>query len=858
MDPKSQPETPWLLTLRLPEERPASMPAEATTKPAPPTSDADRGEPTSLPADTLGLAFSGSGIGSAAFCLGVLQSMARSGWLRRVDFLSTVAAGGGIGAFLGRFFDLSRSDAIPDQAVGAAQKRAAQNLLDARSPGIDWLRRHANYLAPSGLREAIGNGAALLSVYIVLAWYFLAVFCVINAICYSSPPKAVQSFIYELNSLCAPLSALLPPTMRGPWLGLAEFAFWLALAPLLIACLTVSADQPEAFSAPELVAVAILTGILLVATQNPLSIVVFAAAVLWTMVAWSATPPSEGRSGAADPIRHMRAYNHLIAWITSWFRATAALAAVGVVDALGRWFARWMLEGGLTSENVVVWFGSLGLIVIGLVSMVQIAERFLGSQTSLASRLWGMICPLAPVLLLAFGALPLLVAVSFASHVAFASGNAYWQGLGITVVAVVVSLLLSHGRVQFLHRSELLAMYGSRLARVFLGAVNPQRRLHPEGQDVTRTVEGDDVPFDEYHPELAGGPLHLINCALNETIDLASSCVLRDRPTENMAVGPAGINVAQVWHALWTDAPAGASELTALAPGGVPHPLLGPTGEPVRVERLDVSGWLAISGATAQSGAGADDGSVASAFFSLGKLRLGWWWDSGLSAEERRGVPMKQGLWPALGRCLARWFPAQGLLVSELTRRFAGPWRRYWYLSDGRNFEATGAYELLRRRVPFVIVCNAGADRDRQGSALAQLIRRVRVDFGAEIQEIYADPMDLQLSGIPDYVALHLGTLHDLCGTGGESPKKHAVLLLLRYPCGPNVRSQDPWLARKHTWLLYLKATLTGDEPADVRNYANFNPDFPNETQADHPLDESMWESYRKLGEHIGDDLFVL
>jgi hypothetical protein len=50
--------------------------------------------------------------------------------------------------------------------------------------------------------------------------------------------------------------------------------------------------------------------------------------------------------------------------------------------------------------------------------------------------------------------------------------------------------------------------------------------------------------------------------------------------------------------------------------------------------------------------------------------------------------------------------------------------------------------------------------------------------------------------------------------------------------------------------LLYVKATLSGDEPVDVRNYAMSHPDFPHETTANQWFGESQFESYRTLGVH--------
>jgi predicted acylesterase/phospholipase RssA len=46
------------------------------------------------PVDLTGLALSGGGVRSAAFCLGALQAINAAGALNQVDYLSTVSGGG--------------------------------------------------------------------------------------------------------------------------------------------------------------------------------------------------------------------------------------------------------------------------------------------------------------------------------------------------------------------------------------------------------------------------------------------------------------------------------------------------------------------------------------------------------------------------------------------------------------------------------------------------------------------------------------------------------------------------------------------------------------------------------------------
>src|SRR4051794_1130881 len=83
--------------------------------------------------DRIGLAFSGGGIRSATFGLGVLEALKQRGLLKSIQYLSTVSGGGYVGAWF------------------SASCRRHPNWLD---PAADWsdsvahLRRYSNYLSP--------------------------------------------------------------------------------------------------------------------------------------------------------------------------------------------------------------------------------------------------------------------------------------------------------------------------------------------------------------------------------------------------------------------------------------------------------------------------------------------------------------------------------------------------------------------------------------------------------------------------------------------------------------------------------------------------------------------------------------
>jgi hypothetical protein len=51
--------------------------------------------------------------------------------------------------------------------------------------------------------------------------------------------------------------------------------------------------------------------------------------------------------------------------------------------------------------------------------------------------------------------------------------------------------------------------------------------------------------------------------------------------------------------------------------------------------------------------------------------------------------------------------------------------------------------------------------------------------------------------------------------------------------------------------LLYIKSSLTGDEAEYIKAYRRKNRTFPHQTTADQFFDETQFECYRALGEHI-------
>ena len=109
------------------------------------------GEEVLRPAEeaaVVGLALSGGGIRSAAFCLGALQAMDATDVLKRVDYLSTVSGGGYIGCSLTAALE----------ATGGEFPFTSRPKED-ETPSMQHLRDHSNYLFSNGAVDLLHNAS---------------------------------------------------------------------------------------------------------------------------------------------------------------------------------------------------------------------------------------------------------------------------------------------------------------------------------------------------------------------------------------------------------------------------------------------------------------------------------------------------------------------------------------------------------------------------------------------------------------------------------------------------------------------------------------------------------------------------
>jgi hypothetical protein len=126
--------------------------------------------------DAIGLAFSGGGIRSATFSLGVVQVLVDRGLFKEVDYLSTVSGGGYTGSFLTMLY-------------GCTNEAEAGHSRGPDPDYVRYVRHHAKFLNPLNLKDA-WNMVTQTIAGMILNWcvpLFLVVSCAIMAAAFSGP-----------------------------------------------------------------------------------------------------------------------------------------------------------------------------------------------------------------------------------------------------------------------------------------------------------------------------------------------------------------------------------------------------------------------------------------------------------------------------------------------------------------------------------------------------------------------------------------------------------------------------------------------------------------------------------------------
>ena len=755
---------------------------------------------------TAGLALSGGGVRSATFCIGLLRALAKNGVLRRFDYLSTVSGGGYAGAAFGRLF----SDKVKPEQV-------ERGLADDQSLLLWWLRSNGRYLVPAGARDLLQTWAGQLRGFI-----------------------ATQ---FEVTTLAALLSCLIVlPHLLGYGGGAGSFWWLAALLPVWLAVLMAfaywwSRDPQDGTVFNDLV--------------TCIGSALIAAYLLWRHF----TMPVDIRHGKgallvigaillAVPLarlwmlrRHARPAQDRVRYTVSLSTAlkyVLLLLGLGVADLLS-WFLADQVGNGSPHGSVLT---SAGLVAM-LVAVARFTLPMLQSQPNkkgvaqLPLALLANLCGLLLIALLALFWLSALQYFVFMAHVSAAETWMHWlvgwfPGFPHThaseawlrwwtvFIPCLAYIVLTGRNLQQINRSSLHAFYRSRIARTYVAVGNSHdhRPAHEavrfpvsplsdktpgnsaKVKKLTALLDGDDVDLPAYVPHAHGGPIHLINCCINQTIDDRTDTYNADRKGVYLSISALGLETGT--------RPALAHSETASS-----------------LRYTTLSEWIAISGAAAGSGMGSLTRTGTAALFFLSGLRLGYWWANKLGR--------KSWSWLHLGKTRAA--------LQEMVARFPGLQNPVWYLSDGGHFDNTGVYSLLKRELSLIVLADCGADPSYVFADLENLTRKARIDMDIAID--FIDPVSLP-PGAGAALRARFGTPDSITPDPGS---QHLLLARIGYPSGAS------------GCLLVVKPRLVCELPLDVAGYADSHRDFPQQSTAEQFFDESQWESYCQLGETLGTPL---
>ena len=188
-------------------------------------------------------------------------------------------------------------------------------------------------------------------------------------------------------------------------------------------------------------------------------------------------------------------------------------------------------------------------------------------------------------------------------------------------------------------------------------------------------------------------------------------------------------------------------------------------------------------------------------------LRMGYWVPHPRAADQSR---RPHHFRPGLGEALA------------LGR---GEDDAFLLLEDGGHFDNLGLYELLRRRLELILVCDAGADAGARLSDLHRALRFAELDFGARVA--FDDPEDYH-AVVPNEPAAF--------PDGARMAERAHLVGRVDYADG-SVGT-----------LVYLKAALVPGMAFAELGFGSRRAGFPQETTVDQFFDEEQFDAHRRLG----------
>jgi Patatin-like phospholipase len=916
--------------------------------------------------ELVGLAFSGGGIRSATFNLGVLQGLANLELLPMFDYLSTVSGGGYIGGWLESWIYRGGLDPVVAQCnrlekgdERSAVRRVEECLKTKRtnkfehgeSKAIRFLREYSNYLTPRlgflgadtwtaiaiYLRNVLLNQAVLIFfLSFLLLLPYLAVYLT-NALMGLKCPGlwytgAAAAFVLILLAQCGVAKNMthltgddrtgeFPPSARQGWV-LAFVAVPMTLAAwclsIWISCgrewtiewwrwpvggivafaLTWSIGALWGFTSRQvsgafwnypltriksmlfsiisgavggflmrLVAIEVLERLAkrpsniwhIVSFGTPIILIVFLLVIALQL----------GLMGRLTPDPRREWWGRLGGWILIISLIWAAAFALAIYSPLGLMWSRQFL-----GWSTLVWFfntltGVLGgksgktgsinstswkevalsvtpyVFIVGLAAFLATTLELVLGYINRSSELLAIFLHqnkaaakvVSWIVSLDWNSTPsartsiagTITSAPLAGSAAGSYVGAHWQILSgllsssilpIAALVAAAACLFLAWRVD-LNQFSMNLFYKNRLVRCYLGASNKQRKPNP----FTGFDPHDDVTLSGLRAaNQYSGPFPIINTSLN--LVGGQNLAWQERKAESFVMTPFRCGFDTWLERLDLDVESRRMEHHHIREYGFRH-----------AEKYGYANgglWMgtaiSVSGAAASPNMGYHSVPSLAFLMTFFNVRLGFW----------AGNPRSDATWMLPG-------PRFGLLqlLDELFGTTDDE-ADYVYLSDGGHFENLGLYELIKRRCKYIVVCDAGSDPTYTFSDLGNAIRKCREDLGVEITVVTDNLTPSQPPA--NSIGARAGNGNSGSAADGNLTEWHWSIGTVQYSLvDPNAGDGI---------LVYLKASLTGDEPADVLNYHREHPDFPHQTTANQWFTESQFESYRRLGQHVVEQLF--
>lgn len=762
-----------------------------------------------------GLGLSGGGIRSASLALGVLQAFSEHDLLRRFDYISSVSGGGYLAGSLQWWwtdklredlktgtqtkFGLGKND-FPYGPARIATSSEGEISKQARS-NLEFLRSHSAYLTPGNGLTSWSMLAVLIRTTVISLFIWLPLLSGFFAVLLLIDHGWLQAWA-QTRALGSPLADIVPARWLDACYGIecelryrTIFAIGLYLYYAILAAFTMAAilfafmsRAPQghgiSWSVVSLTSGAAFVGYLIYAANKQfvqldgaLAIVtalgcLFIGISITTVFAELATPKSLNASYLMRRWLEKLLGKAIIPSV--FFLAIATIPLVPYFIATSDWASS---KGALGA--------ALG-ILSGISSATYSYYTFL--RNTLPS--------LAGQIVATIGAILYLYAtlvIGYWLSVLWVRSDIYgaWGGFiavaltGLFVVAFALGVLANINYVG-LHR-----FYRDRLMEAFMPTDSVVKSGLSSESPVADNLLITELRTDIKKATLAAVPYPIINTNVIMINDDDRKVAVRGG--DNFVISPLFVGCSLTG---WQDS---AQYIRNNGP-------------------LTLASSIAASGAAATAsagyiGTGITMNPLVAAVMSLLNVRLGLW----VSNPSRR--------WPFPFFAIPT-FLHPGLLSGLFSMRHSRK-SRFIELTDGGHFENLGLYELVRRKLPIIVVVDGEADPSISLSSLVSASRRIEQDFGATL------------------------TFESAPGKGPERLmmyQQRGYPAALRYAQSPFVVARLKYDDKSTGTLVYIKSTLTKDMDFTTSGYLAMNPTFPHQSTVDQFFDPDQFDAYRYLG----------